>query len=60
MTYVKDSVIYTGLAAGNILVESESDLDLLTGYVPGTMAHTAGWTNVWELGTDGTWVPLVE
>ena len=57
---MKDGIIYTGLASENILVESESDLDLLTGYTPGSMAHTAGWTKVWELGTDDTWVALAE
>ena len=61
MDYVKDGVLYKGVNAACILVNSESDLADLTGYAPGSIAHAAGWGSIWELDTDGvTWVSLTE
>lgn len=36
------------------MVESESKLADIPDAVPGDMAYTAGYENVWQLGTDGT------
>jgi len=40
--------------SSSYLIESEAKLASITGAEPGSMAHTAGWKHVWELGTDGT------
>ncbi len=55
--YVKDGVLYRGYnRTGNVLVESDSDLtELAPLYLPGDMAHTKGWAQVWELHSDGEW-----
>ena len=62
MDYVKDGKVYQNVQMYTIQVESEEDLALLTGYgyAPGTIAHTAGWKNAWELGADGNWVDMME
>ena len=59
--YVANGDVYHGVHTSNILVGSESDLAQLTGYTPGSIAHTAGWASMWELDIDGaTWVPIQE
>lgn len=62
MDYVKDGKVFQGVQVFTIQIESEEDLDLLDdyGYAPGTIAHTAGWKEAWELGADGTWVDMLE
>ena len=42
-----------------MLVGAEADLALLDFCQPGSMAHTAGYKKVWELGVDGTWEEMV-
>lgn len=55
--YVKDGDLHIGPTyTGNVQVESADDLPELVEtrrYHPGALAHTAGYQNVWELGTDG-------
>lgn len=57
-----DGVLHKGAKCDSVLVPStntQTILAQLTGYVPGSYAHTAGWANAWELDVDGTtWVPL--
>ena len=55
LTYVKDGMIYSNISAPSILVESSSDLTLLTNYPPGSIAYTVGFANMWQKGTDGNW-----
>lgn len=61
MDYVKNGKVYQNIQMYTIQVESEEDLELLDdyGYAPGTIAHTAGWKQAWELSTDGTWVDMM-
>lgn len=56
--YVADGNIYKNAMASAILVGSESDLDLLTNYEPGSIAYTAGFDSMWQLGVDGEWVEI--
>ncbi len=57
--YVQNGVIYTGAKAESVMVTSQSDLEQLSGYAPGTIAYTAGFTDMWQLAADGTWVSCV-
>ena len=61
MDYVKNGKVYQNIQMYTIQVESEEDLELLDdySYAPGTIAHTAGWKQAWELSTDGTWVDMM-
>lgn len=43
-----------------VMVRSKADLDALEGYRPGTIAHTAGFKNMWQLDADGQWHTIVE
>lgn len=61
--YVRDGVLYVGTwYTGNVLLESVNDLtgiSALNRYMPGALAHTAGWALAWELGNDGsTWTAM--
>ena len=56
--YVKDGVLHRGSTGGGVIVESESDLDNLPTYRPGSLAHTPGYQQVWEADTDGAWVSI--
>ena len=41
----------------SLLVSGENKLAQITGVLPGSKAHTAGYKKMWELDTDGsTWV----
>ena len=55
LDYVKDGVVYCGVTPKNIMVESESDLAGLEGYVPGSIAFTADNQNIWRLDAQGQW-----
>ena len=58
--YVKDGTLYVGQTVPCILISAETDLANLPALPPGTLAHTAGWQNAWELDVDGsTWVSLM-
>lgn len=59
VTYVKNGNIYRGVTSQSVLVGSQADLVLLDFCQPGSMAHTAGYQKVWELGVDGTWEEMV-
>ena len=59
--YVQDGVVYHGVHTSNVQVGDADELELLAGYTPGTIAHTAGYKKMWELDTDGeTWAPIQE
>lgn len=47
---------FTPVTPGEVLVNSEADLDELAGRVyPGTVAYTANQAQRWQLGPDGAW-----
>lgn len=63
--YVKEGVLHVNSKGfiGNVQVESAEDLTELAEmrlFAPGTLAQTAGYQNIWELGTDGTWAVVRE
>lgn len=43
-----------------VMVTAKSDLASLSGYEPSTIAYTAGFKNIWQLGADGNWVAIIE
>lgn len=47
------------VTADSILIGSESDLATLDA-VPGTVAYTAGFGNMWQLDASGGWVAIAE
>lgn len=61
--YIQDGVLHVNSKGftGNVQVESAADLTTLADMhllAPGTLAHTAGYKNIWELGSDGTWAVM--
>ena len=42
----------------SVLVRDETDLALLTDYAVGTIAYTAGFADIWQLGADGEWTEV--
>lgn len=51
--------LHTGANAPSILVRDENDLKgLPTTYVPGAMAFTAGFKQMWQLNAAGEWISL--
>lgn len=60
LDYVQNGNVYTKQSTKSILVASQNDLALQTGYPPGSIAHTAGFKAMWELGVDGTWTSLMD
>ena len=55
---VVNGELVRGAAYGQVMVESSSDLADLTGYPAGTIAYTAGFGSIWQLGTDGEWASV--
>lgn len=53
--YVQNGMLHKSAPVRSVLVESESDLALLTDYEPGTIAYTAGYTSIWQKSTTDTW-----
>ena len=43
-----------------VMVRNKADLDILENYRPGTIAHTAGFKNMWQLDAVGEWQTIVE
>lgn len=61
--YVKDGKIYKDIyknrSSQSILISSETDLNLLTSYSPGTIAFTAGFSSMWQKNVDGNWETIL-
>lgn len=53
--YVVDGEVYENAPIKIILISSESELELLSKYEPGSIAYTAGFTSMWQKAPDGTW-----
>ena len=56
--YLKNGEVQTGAPALCVLVTSQSDLDILTDYEPGTIAYTAGFANMWQKAANGDWTSI--
>jgi hypothetical protein len=41
------------------LVSGQGQLSSLKNLEPGSIAYTAGYASMWQLGTDGTWHTIV-
>lgn len=52
-----DGALHTGVYAEPVMVTAEADLAKLD-VVPGTMAYTAGFRKMWQIGADGQWEPM--
>ena len=55
-----DGDLHIHTAITGIMVTSADDLEELTDFNPASIAYTAGFTNVWQLGADGEWVAIIE
>ena len=55
-----DGDVHIHVKSCEVMVTAKSDLDSLSGYEPSSIAYTAGFKNIWQLGADGTWVAIVE
>lgn len=60
LDYVQNGVLHVNSEARAVCVTGQNDLAELTGYSPGSIAFTAGYKNIWQLGADGAWVDLLE
>lgn len=56
--YVQDGIIHRNESMQMVLISNASDLDLLTEYEPGTIAHTAGFHTMWQKSPSGDWVEM--
>ncbi len=57
--YLYDGVVYKNAPTKAVMIDSEDDLEDLTGYDPCTVAYTAGFKAMWQLSADGTWVSMI-
>ena len=58
--YIRDGILHRGANVPSILVNEQSELDALPkDYPPGTVAYTAGFKAMWQLGANGVWVSLM-
>ena len=58
--YVQDDKLHVGANTPSIMVTAETDFANLPDiYPPGTVAYTTGFKAMWQLGADGTWVPMI-
>lgn len=57
--YAADGKLLRGIPSRMVFVGAEADLeDLPNGYLPGTIAATIGFGNMWQLDGDGEWQPI--
>lgn len=57
MDVVVDGTLYEDCKTKAVMVESESDLaNLPDNYLPGSVAFTAGYADMWQLNSSGEWV----
>lgn len=61
--YVKDGKIYKDIyrnrSSQSILISSETDLNLLSSYSPGTIAFVAGFSSMWQKDVNGFWEKIL-
>lgn len=58
MDYVLNGVVIKDAPTKAVMVTAQSDLANLTGYEAGTIAYTAGFSDMWQLNASGTWVEI--
>lgn len=58
--YVQDGAIVKKSPIAMVLVSSESELDLLDDFAPGTIAYTAGFAKMWQKAPNGNWISFNE
>lgn len=64
--YIKDGKVKSGDLLDDrspVMVEAKSELATLSekmDTIPGMIAFTAGYKDMWQLAADGTWEPIVE
>lgn len=56
--YIKNGKIFKNSAMQMVLVFGTQDLNLLSGYAPGTIAYTAGFETMWQKSASGQWVQI--
>jgi len=56
--YVQDGVIYKNESMQMVLISDATELDLLTDYEPGAIAHTAGFHTMWQKSPSGDWIEM--
>ncbi len=56
--YVQNGKIHKNVSTQLVLVSGSEDLSLLGSYAPGTIAHTAGFTDMWQKSPSGEWVSM--
>ena len=56
--YIQDNKLIIGSSPRCVMVGSENDLDDLDDYTPGSVAYTAGYSNMWQLDASGEWVSI--
>ena len=56
--YVKDNTVYAARRQVTVMVTCQGDLANLEGYLPGTIAYTAGFGSMWQLAANNTWVAV--
>ena len=56
--YIKNGKIHKNASTQLVLVTSSGDLSLLASYDPGTIAHTAGFGDMWQKSASGEWVAM--
>lgn len=54
--YVQNGEVCKNASMQMVLVSGNQDLNLLSGYEPGTIAYTAGLQTMWQKSPTGTWV----
>ena len=57
--YIKDGKLHKNAPVRSVLIGSQSDLDLLASYEPGTIAYTVGYAQIWQKSTTDTWESVV-
>lgn len=56
---VINGVIYKGVEAREVMIETASQISLLNDYPPGSIAANADYSKVWRLAANGTWAQFV-
>ena len=56
--YVQNGTLVLGADARSVLIGSAADLTQLTDLTPGSIAYTAGFESMWQLGANGEWTEI--
>lgn len=58
--YVQEGKLHVGANTPSVMVTAEADLANLPNiYPPSTVAYTAGFKAMWQLGADMVWVSMM-